>query len=70
MLLKNVEYWDKSEEEMKAMDSYGMYPPRIKLETYPSVKYQVTEAIFNFNIFEQLKTILTTEEGKFSTHIY
>ncbi len=67
MFIKNVEYWDKSEEEMKTMDSHGMYPPRITLETYPSFKYQATKAIFDFNILEPHQAILTAKEGKFST---
>ncbi len=63
--MENVEYWDKSEEELRTMDSHGMYPPRIKLEVYPTAKHKTTKAIFNFNVFEPHEALLTTEEGNY-----
>ena len=62
MLEKEVEYWDKSEEDMKTMDSHGMYPPRIKLEVYPTAKHETTIAIFKFNVFEPHEALLITGE--------
>ncbi len=64
MLIKNVEFWDKSVEEMTTMDAFGMYPPRIILDVYPNVQNQATKAIFNFNHFEPHEALLTTEEGE------
>ncbi len=61
--MEDVEYWDKSEDEMQTMDFYGMYPPRIKLEVYPTAKRKTTKAIFYFNIFELHEALLTTEKG-------
>ncbi len=63
--MENIEYWDKSEEEMRTMDSYGMYPPRIKLEVYPTAEHKTTKAIFNFNVLEPYEAVLTTEEGNY-----
>ncbi len=67
--MENVDYWDKSEEEMRTMDSHGMYPPRIKLEVEPTAKHKTTKAIFNFNIFKPYEALLTTEEGNYVFHI-
>ncbi len=64
--MEEVEFWDKSEEDMKTMDSCGMYPPRIKLEVYPTAKHKITRAIFTFNVFEPYEALLITEEG--NTH--
>ncbi len=60
--MEEVECWDKSEEDMKTMDSYGMYPPRIKLEVHPNAKHK-KEAIFKFNVFDPYEAVLITEEG-------
>ncbi len=61
-----MEFWDKSEEQMRKMDSHGMYPPRITLEVYPTAPLKTTKAIFNFNIFGPHEVFLTTVEGEFN----
>ncbi len=63
--MRDVEFWDKTVDEMKTMDSCGMYPPRITLEICPSA-LAMHKAIFNFNNFEPHESLLTTE-SKFST---
>ncbi len=67
--MRNVEFWHKTLDEMKTMDSCGMYPPRITLEIKCSsalAMHKTTKAIFNLNNFESHEVLLTTE-SKFST---
>ncbi len=63
--MEEVEYLDRSEEEMRTMDSGGMYPPRIKLNVYPTAEHKTTKAIFTFNVFKPYEAILITEEGNY-----